>query len=107
MSKEKQIEEIRKDIFSAFGGYAKWEEDWQSLAEAVYNAGYRKKNEWISVDERLPTKEDANEHGDVLGITRSDGIARSWTWDWIMRYPKLYTHWMPLPEPPVMKGGAE
>ena len=45
MSKEKQIEEIRNDIFAAFGGYAKWEEDWQSLAEAVYNAGYRKQSE--------------------------------------------------------------
>ena len=44
MSKE-QIEEIRRDIFAAFGGYAKWEEDWQSLAEAVYNAGYRKQSE--------------------------------------------------------------
>ena len=40
--REKQIEEMRKDIFAAFCGYAKWEEDWQSLAEAVYNAGYRK-----------------------------------------------------------------
>lgn len=47
MSKE-QIEEIRKDIFAAFGGYAKWEEDWQSLAEAVYNAGYRKQSEGSS-----------------------------------------------------------
>lgn len=44
MSKE-QIEEIRRDIFAAFGGYSKWEEDWQSLAEAVYNAGYRKQIE--------------------------------------------------------------
>lgn len=42
MNRDKQIEEIRNDIFDAFGGYAKWEEDWQSLAEAVYNAGYRK-----------------------------------------------------------------
>ena len=41
----KHIEEIRKDIFAAFGGYAKWEEDWESLAEAVYNAGYRKQSE--------------------------------------------------------------
>ena len=51
MSKEKQIEEIRKDVFAAFGGYAKWEEDWQSLAEAIYNAGYRKQSEgeWIGI----------------------------------------------------------
>lgn len=54
MSREKMIEEMRKDIFAAFGGYEKWEEDWQSLAEAVYNAGYRKQSEWISVEERLP-----------------------------------------------------
>lgn len=47
MSEKKQIEEIRKDIFAAFGGYAKWEEDWQSLAEAVYNAGYRKQSEGV------------------------------------------------------------
>lgn len=45
MSREKQIEEMRKDIFAAFGGYAKWEEDWQSLAQALYNAGYRKQSE--------------------------------------------------------------
>ena len=47
MSKE-QIEEIRKDIFAAFGGYEKWEEDWQSLAKAVYNAGYRKQSEMLA-----------------------------------------------------------
>ena len=45
MNRDKQIEEIRNDIFATFGGYAKWEEDWQSLAEAVYNAGYRKATE--------------------------------------------------------------
>lgn len=59
MSEKKQIEEIRKDIFAAFGGYAKWEEDWQSLAEAVYNAGYRKQSEgeWVPCDV-LPADED-------------------------------------------------
>lgn len=57
MSEKKQIEEIRKDIFAAFGGYAKWEEDWQSLAEAVYNAGYRKQieAEWITDEEGYVT----------------------------------------------------
>ena len=49
MNRDKQIEEIRNDIFAAFGGYAKWEEDWQSLAEAVYNAGYRKASKVASV----------------------------------------------------------
>ena len=55
MNREKQIEEVRKDIFAAFGGYAKWEEDWQSLAEAVYNAGYRKQSEgeWIDCKSKM------------------------------------------------------
>lgn len=112
MSEKKQIEEIRKDIFAAFGGYAKWEEDWQSLAEAVYNAGYRKQSEgeWISVEN--PPDEYRDEYGELIpflacckgtvypfravydGKNWGDGIG-------VLEV----THWMPLPEPPVMKGG--
>lgn len=113
MSEKKQIEEIRKDIFAAFGGYAKWEEDWQSLAEAVYNAGYRKQSGWISVEERLPDDcgmpvlmvavNSYNQMRVVKGFTdyqcpitfhtnerEYDGVWRAWE----------VTHWMPLPEPP-------
>ena len=80
--------------------------NYSNTAKLLYEAGYRKQ-EWISVDERLPTKEDANEDGNVLAITRRDGCVRSWAWDWLKNYPKLFTHWTSLPEAPKMKGGAE
>jgi hypothetical protein len=64
MSREK-IEEIRKDIFNAFGGYAKWEEDWQSLAEAIYTAGYRKQSENVI---ELPCKVGDTMYVDYKGI---------------------------------------
>lgn len=106
MSEKKQIEEIRKDIFAAFGGYAKWEEDWQSLAEAVYNAGYRKQSEWISVEERLPQVT-----GKYICCVK-DKRGNTWTvpadWNLEMKMwfgefgeiKSMVTHWMPLPEPP-------
>ena len=84
-----------------------------SCKKFVNSADVAPRAEWISVDERLPSSEDlersqfhnflvANEFGEVreavftgkyfakLG-SRLSGI----------------THWMPLPEPPNMKGDAE
>ena len=62
------------------------------------------KSEWISVDERLPTWKD----GKVLIHTRHGiSIAQKTTtnhWKGDNAIPKLITHWMPLPEPPKMKG---
>lgn len=87
----------------------------RGLAEALYNAGIRKQNEWIPVTERLPEKED----GKVL-VT--DGIQVNFSYrnhfyrdqGGTLRVPANYgqgmnvTHWMPLPEPPeTEKGGAE
>lgn len=67
----KQIEEIRKDIFAAFGGYAKWEEDWESLAEAVYNAGYRKASDvaeeiFAEIHQRLDSNIECHEITAIL-----------------------------------------
>ena len=62
-------------------------------------------NEWISVDERLPERNgryltDCNVEGQRLVC--------------LLYYNKVFgftegtvTHWMPLPEIPTMKGGAE
>ena len=89
-------------------------------AEALYNAGYRKQ-EWISVEERLP-----DNHRTVLvackGITVAGAapiavgsyggghwfLADAEGTLYLTKYMHIVvTHWMPLPEPPKMKGGAE
>ena len=85
------------------------------IAKALYNAGYRKQ-EWISVEDRLPEKGGTylvHYHDDVIGeyvITRN-------FWEnpkkfAPMEYFEEHTgrkalHWMPLPEAPKMKGGEE
>ena len=118
MSKEK-LEEMAKDLCqndfcnSECKGHCRlgansYCRDVEIIAEKLYNAGYRKQ-EWISVDERLPDKE-----GTYLTYTDKDRML----FDSFCIYPSIgtkfwiggngkVTHWMPLPEAPKMKGGAE
>lgn len=123
MSREKQIDEMREKIRTEIskaveGELVTWTEfvDW--LTESLYNAGYRKQ-EWISVEERLPEEDGwyityTNANGKSNGVIaqqlvtttiRGKKIRR---WEWQTRVsPWIVTHWMPLPEAPKMKGGAE
>lgn len=91
----------------------------QMIAEKLYNVGYRKQ-EWISVDERLP-----EDNGDELILHTEDGCVGagrfaiyggealfSWMDNegsdfYYLGTDSKVTHWMPLPEAPKMKGGAE
>ena len=57
-------------------------------------------SEWISVKDRLPTRDDANQNYSVLAINKRDGIPGEWVYDSVALYPGEYTYWMPLPEPP-------
>ena len=117
MSKEKQIEEMAIIISHSI---QKWANDLPPISCPVYNAenlyaaGYRKQSEWISVEERLP-----EENGRYLVCVNVSHLAfTNLTIIAVMEYGKkhgfyLYsedepvTHWMPLPEAPKMKGGAE
>jgi hypothetical protein len=81
------------------------------LAEVLYNAGYHKQSEWISVDERLPEDEQM-----VLTIDTESEMqvcfyetALKGIFQQCHGLVHIYniTHWMPLPEAPKMKGGAE
>ena len=125
MSKEKQIEEIFNIIVD---GVIDGEDNngvptgntCLNIAEHLYNAGYRKQGEWISVDERLP-ENDYGKHWKerqyYLVMTEPSGLMRvarygykEYGW-WVdghsyvldERNYKRVTHWMPLPEAP--KGG--
>ena len=97
---KEQIEEMAKVICENIDRI-------DGLAEALYNAGYRKQSGWISVEERLPTWED----GKVMIYTPYGiSIAQKTTtnhWKGDNAIPKLITHWMPLPEPPKMKGAND
>jgi hypothetical protein len=127
MSREKQIEEMAKELCGSAmcdletynrcrmprGNCSRC----QRVAEDLYNAGYRKQ-EWISVEERLP-KECKNvlcfaRNKIVLAFmekTEDCGEYVPVFWDWVAydrddTYDEVCaTHWMSLPEPPKMKGG--
>ena len=102
------IDECREEEIPPIDTFEEW------IADAVLRNGYRKQSEWISVDERLP-----DENGrylvnvDISHMAFEDLFTVA-----IMAYGKSHgfyvynevekvTHWMPLPEAPKMKGGAE
>lgn len=116
MSKEKQIEEMSKQRqeylkFKSFADDLRKAESWCELegvlnryqtAKNLFKMGYRKQ-EWISVEERLPER-----NGRYLTHCKIEGQSLVC----ILYYCKvggfnegMVTHWMPLPEPPKMKGG--
>lgn len=112
MSKE-QIEEMSIEIREVVNGCSSY---WSGLiAEHLYEQDYRKQKEgvannatttaeWISVEDRLPPKFES-----VLvccnGVLGIDFICS--TGKWYESFPIDVTHWMPFPEAPKMKGGAE
>ena len=132
MSREKQIDIIRDLLvdFDEMGfvpsvavpdheAYAiKWRDKITKALE-----GYFKQSEWISVDERLP------EYGELVLVSSMDLLTKKHGWFYLARYTDTMsngvrfdekcwvgeecglfgrvTHWMPLPEAPKMKGGAE
>ena len=110
MSRDNQIEKMAKDLakhsFFYNGGCLM---NYSNTAKLLYEAGYRKQSEWISVEERLPDKEGTyltytdkeKTIIDVFCIYPSHG-----TKFWVGGNGKV-THWMPLPEAPKMKGGVQ
>lgn len=106
MSKEKQIEELQKEIDRSHRVFLE-DDDYDSLDEylatMLIKQGYRK-SEWISVDERLPETLTTVLVYDTHTQSVRFGQYRVTDELWCNR---RITHWMPLPEAPKMKGGAE
>jgi hypothetical protein len=101
---EKQaIEEMRKDLVEVFDE----EYEKRRIITADFTAikmvakGYRKQ-EWISVEERLPKDSERVLVYGEKGICFATRYKRDWLTP--MRYNGEITHWMPLPAPPKMKG---
>ena len=117
LSGEKEIEEMFNDVVEAEQRYHEYclanichaceyygdgECDNHIRAEYLYNAGYRKQSEWISIDERLP-----DEQGRFLIVDKEGQMNTAFytpRFGWFSHFRiKNITHWMPLPEAP--KGG--
>ena len=82
----------------------------RKYANDLYNEGYRKQ-EWISVEDRMPTIPKHKEDITILGYNGEihdyiiDSKNRWWGYDgWNTPNGWGITHWMPLPQPPDMKG---
>ena len=113
MSRDKQIKEMALDLnriihFKDNGLVARY-----ATAEAMYELGYHKHSEWISVEDRLPEKqcsylccyifEDFPDHKyyNVLDYYLVDEHPHFQHEGGITRL--RVTHWMPLPSPPTEK----
>ena len=124
MEREKQIEEIKAILLQMvncekYDAIKCIEDCKKCYATQIYNAGYRKERqgEWISVEDRLPETE-----GDYLVWNKEQRrIEKRFFYRLPPHYPvesfpeireyfgnvsdyKKITHWMPLPQPPKMKG---
>lgn len=84
---DKRNQEMRADLAEA--ACTEYRLDYKQLAES---------QRWRKVDEELPTKDDANESGKLLGYLCGYGIVHEYCWTDVQ--DKLYgiTHWMPLPK---------
>lgn len=127
----KEIEKIKDCIDSVYGSdCAYYGVDGLAIAAALYKAGCRfqsekilvkengdivpitPRSEWISVNEKLPDKSGQylTFHGCYTGIVDYSVEKKGWNITYCEDREteiKNVTHWMPLPEPPKMKGGAE
>ncbi len=79
-----------------------------NVATYLFDRGYRKQ-EWISVEERLPETdgEYLTFNGLIYYLLNFNASLRLWNVsnDNVSTAIRDVTHWMPLPEPPKMKGG--
>ena len=104
MSREKQIEKIANILWHIPDNYfLNSYNDCERISERIYDHGGYRKQEWISVDERLP------EDGVwVLGYSAKSG--RGGLCNCLKSYVREFgnyddtTHWLPLPESPKNKG---
>ena len=90
--KEKLVEIMRKKPFEFTEGSARYVAD-HLLANDVAI------QKWISVEERLPTEQDADDVGAVLAVHKA-ARKRYYHWRSVVDNPFDFAFWMPIPQPP-------
>lgn len=112
LTKQMQFK-IENDVFKAVQQYGITVDKNELIKALQYDRGqYEKgvadgmlvsKSEWISVEERLPEP-----YIDVITYDTVEFFEANYlTKDGVWAKGVLVSHWLPLPEPPKMKGGAE
>ena len=89
---------IAKAKYICANDYSDHTED-EYIADTLLDNGVTVQ-EWISVKDRLPTREDANETESILAINKDERYVGRWVWDIVARWPTEFTYWMPMPQPP-------
>lgn len=106
MKDQKQIEEMRKEVVSIHRFFFE-DDDYEVLddyiADMLYNAGYRKRSGWVSVEDRLPEREGIYLIYTIRGHIRLGEFHPYFMGD-EPQFDPYTTHWMPLPEPPEKEG---
>ena len=105
---KEQIEQLKNDITECYGcDPMYYGTDVDFLAKELVEMGWRKQ-EWISIDDRLPDTDEVLVYyrkGVGHAAPKTQGLDKM-DWDVFFNITGT-THWMPLPQPPKMKGGAE
>ena len=96
---DKQME-LRAAVARLFYGNDSDSRDFNMLIDFIDSSFQQKGVHWIPVTERLPKKEDANRHGEVLVWLRGARTHHLWRLEQVIDHPDCITHWMPLPEQP-------
>ena len=110
MDREKQIEELAESIFHNCNCGLFFSEAEQIARFVIDEQGYRKQ-EWTSVDERLPEKWQKclcyypeKDYGSKVVVDYAETDKGGFAEQFQFGKP---SHWMPLPEAPKMKGGDD
>lgn len=115
------IDEMSYDLAECHVDYlddAKLYTDYDTMAQKMVSRGYRKQSEWISVGDRLPEKNimvlgyyhhvyESGGSFDMVLVMELNKEGYFVPFNCSPIRDKSVTHWMPLPQPPKMKGGAE
>lgn len=86
----------KHDILVGWAGAGIQSRQIQEIVDEAIAIG-EARSRWISVEDRLPTKDDADKKGWLLGLDAVHDMAIRCHWLDIKEHPKRFTHWQPLP----------
>jgi hypothetical protein len=95
------IEELTNRIDTLLFDTAQRHDAWVDALENKINS-LEAERRWIPVEERLPTKEDADRYGYVLWWSEDEvalPVARYWYWDFTGVPKYQLTHWQRITQP--------